>query len=279
LTSSYGTDARLTKLVNTTEIYIIPTMNPDGFELGRRGNSKGVDLNRNFPDQWTGNPAKIEKETEAMMKFSLSRNFVLSANFHGGSVVANYPYDGNKERISGRDAPSPDDKLFRALALTYAGSSPTMSRSSEFHNGVTNGADWYVLYGGMQDWNYLRTGDMEITVELSYNKWPKDVELNSYWLDNKESMLKYMEYVHNGAYGLVQGKAAEGTKVNLSAAVKVDNFNTVHTDPEHGDYHRVLLPGKYTFVASAQGYKTKTIEGVVVKQGSKTRLDFLLEPM
>lgn len=37
---------RISKLVNNTDIWIIPTMNPDGFELGRRGNSGFFDLNR-----------------------------------------------------------------------------------------------------------------------------------------------------------------------------------------------------------------------------------------
>ena len=52
---SYGLDERITTLINSTRIHIMPSMNPDGFENSREGdrnsvrgreNNNGVDLNR-----------------------------------------------------------------------------------------------------------------------------------------------------------------------------------------------------------------------------------------
>ena len=40
-----------TLVVENVHLHILPSMNPDGFTLRRRGNANDVDLNRDFPDQ------------------------------------------------------------------------------------------------------------------------------------------------------------------------------------------------------------------------------------
>ena len=64
-----------------------------------RENANRVDLNRNFPDQYDPSieQSRREPEVEAVMKWSKEYPFVLSANLHGGSLVANYPFDSNLE--------------------------------------------------------------------------------------------------------------------------------------------------------------------------------------
>ena len=79
------------KLVDETRIHILPSMNPDGYELHQRANANNVDLNRDFPDRLQGVSHIPEKETQAVLGWSLSNHFTLSANLHGGSLVVNYP--------------------------------------------------------------------------------------------------------------------------------------------------------------------------------------------
>lgn len=58
-----------------------------------RYNANGLDLNRNFPDYFVTNQAEVQMETKAVMDWLKRFQFVLSANLHGGTMVANYPYD------------------------------------------------------------------------------------------------------------------------------------------------------------------------------------------
>lgn len=65
-------------------------------------------------------PPQVEPETLAIIKWMQNYNFVLSANLHGGAVVANYPFDKSRDpRIRGRTTYSAtaDDKIFQKVLI------------------------------------------------------------------------------------------------------------------------------------------------------------------
>ena len=174
LAGHYGQERRVTNLLNHTEIFLLPSLNPDGYEVSlegacdnnRRGrnNANNVDLNRNFPRQFDEPQDDLrrlvagrEPETVAAMNWITRNPFVLSANLHGGAVVASYPFDDSaSHRVSGHYSASPDDSTFRYLAETYSRSHREMARgvrcspSDNFPGGIINGAEWYDVPGGMQ---------------------------------------------------------------------------------------------------------------------------------
>ncbi|MFT7803295.1 carboxypeptidase D [Arapaima gigas] len=296
LLDRYGEDARIGRLVNTTDIYIMPSMNPDGFErsvegdcqgrTGGRENARNRDLNRSFPDQFDtiDVPAEDVPEVLAVIRWILEKRFVLSGNLHGGTVVASYPFDDSaSHKEQGLYSRTADDALFVHLARTYAAHNPVM-RTGEpkcpddpletFEHGITNGAWWYDVTGGMQDFNYLKGNCLEITMELSCCKYPKASELRGEWDNNRESLLAYMEKVHIGIRGYVK-EAKNGTALS-DARITVEGINHNLTTGRFGDYYRLLLPGTYNITASAQGYVPVTIRGVQVVEGKARELNFTL---
>merc|ERR1712051_1145791 len=146
------------KMVDNTRIHLMPSMNPDGwrtstddggkdFLIGRT-NANNMDLNRDFPDldriaysneeehvaqnnhlmdsmQYLDH--KIQPETESVMKFIMEYPFVVSANMHGGDLVANYPYDEARSIDPTEYSPSPDDETFKHIAQVYANNHAHMS--------------------------------------------------------------------------------------------------------------------------------------------------------
>ena len=257
LCTQYGVEDRATHIVNNVDVFIMPTMNPDGFELGQRYNANDVDLNRDFPDQFDdseNSPIGRHPETRAVMDWSNNHNFILSANMHTGALVANYPYDGP---VSYAYSATPDDDLFIHLCNNYASNHSEMWDSPVFENGITNGAEWYAVFGGMQDWNYVWKQNCEITLEQYDVKWPDEELLPQIWLDNKESMINYIEQSFIGLRGAVLDAT---TNDPLDAILQIESIDhEVHTDPEHGDYYRLLTSGNYTATAFAVGYNPHTI--------------------
>ena len=204
----------------------------------------------------------------------------MSANLHGGSLVANYPFD---DSANGQVeySKSPDDALFKELALTYSNAHPVMNHAKpcpgfpaeKFKNGITNGAQWYVVRGGMQDFNYVHSNCFEITVEMGCTKFPQAVKLHSYWDAHKLPLILFMTQVHKGVRGFVMSDEGKPLK---RAVIRVSGINHMVFTADDGDYWRLLLPGSYNITAGAHGYSSETKQ-IIVPYGLALVANFTLK--
>ncbi|MFH1011450.1 MAG: M14 family zinc carboxypeptidase [bacterium] len=277
LLTGYGSDPELTELMENFEIWLIPMMNPDGNYNSTRYNANGVDLNRDFPDRVddsVNTTAGRQIETAHVMNWSWAHNFVLSANFHTGALVVNYPWDNN---YTHQDiySPTPEDPLFIHLSLQYSQYNSPMYNNPSFPNGITNGADWYHILGGMQDWNYVWMGDKEVTIELSNTSWPNPSQLPQYWNDNRLSMRRYLIEAKYGVRGMVSDSA---TGDPLRANVQLGTYSYLtYSSALHGEYYRIFQNGTYALTFSSPGYESKAFPSVVVSGGVPTILNVPLK--
>lgn len=281
LLQNYGIDPYVTNLVDNLEIWINPLANPDGtYRTGNeiinpvRDNANGYDLNRNFPDPEA--PGTIpQKETKDMMRFLSSHRFNLSANFHSGSEVTNYPWD----RWARDHA---DAAWFYQICRRYADTVHVYSPAgymTDLDNGVTNGYAWYSVYGGRQDYVTWSLNGREITIEIDHNFITPVTALQSLWESNRRSLLGYLE---NALYGIHGSVVDSDTGGPVSAKITVENHDRdnseVYSDTATGGFVRLIYPGVWNLDFSADGYRDTVIQNVTVTDRQTTTLDVKLKP-
>ncbi|MDA3865646.1 MAG: M14 family zinc carboxypeptidase [Salinivirgaceae bacterium] len=277
LLSNYGTDDEVDELVNNLEIWINPAANPDGtYASGNstvsgstRSNANGVDLNRNFPDPKGGDHPDGQSwqiETVAMMHFADEHSFVLSQNTHGGIELVNYPWD-TWTRLH------PDDNWWVRVSRDYADMAQANSPSGYMtaqNNGITNGAAWYIVEGGRQDYmNYFKQC-REFVLEISDSKTLSTDLLPDYWGYNKQALLNYMKEAMYGIKGIVTNQDDEPLFAEIHLVDHDQDNSYVVTDPEIGDFHRMVEAGTYTVEVRSYGYVPQTLDNISSVDGEVT---------
>ena len=274
-------------VLDNIDLFIAPNTNPDGTYHGgnhtvngaTRSNAYGVDMNRNYPDPIDGPHPDGEDyayETELMMQFAEDYQFTMAANYHGGAEVMNYPWDNNYERHA-------DDAWWQMVSREYADLCHEAAQSTDPYymtdeeNGITNGADWYTIGGGRQDYmNYYRQC-REVTIECSTTKCPSASQLPTFWEYNYNSIFAYMNQVLYGIQGTVKDAA---TKEPLKATIEILNhdqdYSIVESQLPMGNFHRPIKAGTYTVEIKANGY-LPIQKTVTVVDGEATILDVELE--
>ena len=286
LLSNYGSNDRITDMVDNIEIWINPLANPDGTYAGgnntvygaTRTNANGVDLNRNYPDPEDGphpdgNP--WQPETIAFMDLAEDHDFVLSCNIHSGIEVCNYPWDTWYPRHA-------DDDWWIFVCREYADSAQFYSPygyMTALNNGITNGYDWYTIAGGRQDYMTYFHQCREFTLELSDIKILPANQLPAFWDYNYRSFLNYIEQINYGIRGIITDSI---TGDPIEAEVYIDGHDIdsswVYSSLPIGNYYRPIYAGTYEITYSAQGYFPKTKSNVIAFNRNTTYVHIQLAP-
>jgi carboxypeptidase T len=178
LLENYGTNDEVTYLVDSTEMYFVPCVNPDGYvynwnnhptgggmwRKNRRVNGNGtfgVDLNRNYGHEWgynntgsspdpgsevyRGPAAFSEPEIQAMRDFCESRSFRIALNYHTFGDLLVYPWGFMPSHYT------PDSAVF-------ANYGRLLTRDNHYVYGTADQTVNYTTNGSSDDWMYGEQG-------------------------------------------------------------------------------------------------------------------------
>ncbi len=227
LTDEYGSDSRITDLVNGREIWILPNVNPDGSEYDMAGNTwrnwrknrqpnrgssaVGTDLNRNWDYRWgccggsSNNPSSStyrgsapESATEVRVIADFVRSRVVGGeqqittaiDFHTYSELILWPFGHTYSDVT--------TGMTRAEYDTHA----ALGRHMAAANGYTpqQSSDLYITDGSINDWLW---GDQRI-VNFTYEMYPRSAAGGGFYppssviaretARNKEAVLRLLDY-------------------------------------------------------------------------------------
>ena len=287
LLNHYTTDAQVRHLLDNVDLWICPVENPDGMyyaddnimgsgysNLSTRSNAHGVDLNRAYPA--IGQPVKsYEPEIQAMMDFASRHHFVMSANFHGGDELYNFPWD----YWTSNQVTHADESWWWLMGRAFADTCHAYGNDGYFtseYNGVTPGGDWYVVSGSRQDYMNYYQHCREVTLEISENKSPSGSNLPQFWTNLKHSLLNYIGECLNGFNGTVTDSVT-GEPLEAMVFIQNHDFNNseVYSYLPEGKYYRPIKAGAYAVTFSAEGYVSKTVQ-VTTTDGTAQQIDVQL---
>jgi len=220
LTDGYGTDARITDIVNGREVWIVFAVNPDGAEYDIRNGvfhhwrknvqpnagttAVGTDLNRNFGYRWGGggltstNPRAITyrgraafsaPETRAMRDFLASRvvggrqQIRTAITFHEYGRLVLWPYGYTKANVP-IDMTSQDRAALAAIGRHMAASNGYRAEQA---------SDLYLTSGTTRDYEYGVYRIFAYTVELSNVDYPRDTRIAGETGRNRDAVLYLAE--------------------------------------------------------------------------------------
>ena len=266
LLENYATDPEIKMLVDNSELFFVPCVNPDGYlynqaqepqggalwRKNRRNNGDGtfgIDLNRNYGYNWgyddfgsspnsqsdtyRGPSAFSEPETRAMKKFTETHNFKIGLNYHTYSNLVIHPW--------GYESVQPEDSvLFRGLTKE-------MTRENNYRIGTAMEVLNYNSNGSSDDFMYSdQPGKPKIyamTPEVGNSFWPLQTEILDLCLKNVHQNLT----VARALQPLVSFRDSTGVFTNSRAVSETGGIHRLRYKLQKSLVNPTDLPFTLTF--------------------------------
>ncbi len=257
LANNYDGDAEVKHLVDNCEIWIVPVVNPDGYEYSRTGDRMwrknrrdngdgtfGVDLNRNYDSMWgtvdapattsaityRGPSPFSEPETQAVRDLVLTYDFRILMSYHSFWQAIYYPWGYTWE-------PPPDGPMFRDMTssmieLIYHTSGATYTNWLDM-------PDTYLVSGDTGDWSYGELGIYSFGIELR----PVTFSQGGFVLPENQIIPTCTENLPVALY-LISYAAADYGIENLTTGQTYSNIQLAINDANDGN-EIVVNPGVY----------------------------------
>jgi len=219
LAENYDSNPEIKSLVDQSEIWIVPLVNPDGLEYSihfyrywrknrrvNRDGSYGIDLNRNYGYMWgydnlgssPNPPSEVyrgqypfsEPETQVVRDLFLQKNFQAMISYHSYSQIIMYPWGYTKLSTE-------KDSLLQEIAAKMADLIQAVNRTRYDYGQA--GSSLYLTNGDITDWTFAVSGIPSYTIELPpvdqihggfFNA---EEDINSIFQENLPAMLYLIE--------------------------------------------------------------------------------------
>ncbi len=279
LLSNYGTDARVTALLDSSEIWIAPLVNPDGtynYSNGKgqygatRYNSNRFDINRCFPGigQPDGHELALTPEGGALVDLYTAEKFYMGADSHGGIEAVMLPWGYSLEV----QAPT-NRSVFMDLARTF---------DTKLRPYVICEQGPYAAAGVVFDYTYQAHSTVLICPELTKVKPIKEGDFDNQWNRFRDGYLALMEAALDGLHGTVLD-AKSGTPIPALVAFKsldADGYGIVES-ADLGNFYHTGTAGQFEVTVSpldTELYGDTTLT-ITLKNGERTTLDLQLHSL
>ncbi len=309
---NYGTDPRITEIVNSSEIWFVPIINPDGHKIvldqtnvwwrkNIRDNNEnqtidlanygsgadGVDLNRNFGHEWNyigasgdenyatyhGPYPNSEPETTTITDFWASRNFLAGISYHSYGELVLFPM-GYISNLYTADYAEQS-----SLAIQMAESIPSIGGT---HYAPYPSWGLYPASGTSDDYAYAVHGIFAYTIELATSFIPSAAEVNVITQNNLEAAKLLIERKNRATLtgnitDIISGEPIEATVFISIMDNHPLNRSLYKSNAGFGRYHRFLPVGVYDVLFYADGYQPEEMTVEIIADTASV-LDIQMSP-